>query len=362
MRRSTQSFGITIAAAALSLGLVGCGGGDTGVTTSTGDLPVFKLAWSEYPSWSVFGVADMHGLIDGDEGKLGPIETEHGVDLVLLETDYDTCITLYATGETDAVCITNMDILNPAMSRKAVAILPTSTSNGADALIVAGVDDVTQLRGQPVYGLEASVSQYTFVRNLELLGENPSDHNFTNMDPAAAAQAMITGQDGYNAIVVWNPFVLETLKKRQDARVLFDSSAIPGEIVDMVVMAASSLERPGGEAAARAICDAFYQLNAKLEDPDVGDETLVALGSKFSSLGLEQMKQVVVQTDFYESSELGAALFEGDEMKQTMDKVVGFCKAYGIIETDPTVSFGAGDGADLTFTTHFMKAVAEPTP
>ena len=48
-----------------------------------GKPPVFSLAWSEYPSWSVFGVADKEGLLDGKEGALGTIEKKWNVDIVL---------------------------------------------------------------------------------------------------------------------------------------------------------------------------------------------------------------------------------------------------------------------------------------
>ena len=66
----------------------------------------------------------------------------------------------------------------------------------------------------------------------EAKGEKEADYSFTNMDPAAAALAMQQKQEGYEAIVVWNPFVMETLNKRDDVHVLADSTAIPGEIVD----------------------------------------------------------------------------------------------------------------------------------
>ena len=36
-----------------------------------GAAPKFLLAWSEYPSWSIFGVASDVGLIDGEPGKMG---------------------------------------------------------------------------------------------------------------------------------------------------------------------------------------------------------------------------------------------------------------------------------------------------
>ena len=363
LRRSLAALGF--AAVTLSLAaLTGCDSESTSTGTTSADgtasdggpAPQFSLAWSEYPSWSVFGVADLYGLVDGAAGKMGEIEKKHNVDLVLNETDYDTCITLYASGEADAVCITNMDILNPATGRPGVAILPTSTSKGADALIVTGIDNLDALKGKPAYGLEASVSQYTFVRGLQENGYDPAEFTFSNMDPAAAAQAMITRQAGFDAIVVWNPFVLETLKQRPDAKVLFDSSAIPGEIIDMVVMAKSSLDKPGGDRAARAITDAFYAVCRKMEDPATGDEALQAIGEKFSSLNLEQMKKVVQQTDFYETPELAMELFNSPGLGETMNRVVSFCKDYGIIEGEaPTLAYGDSGDGQLTFTTDYLK-------
>lgn len=333
------------------------GGGANGTTDEA--PPVFSLAWSEYPSWSVFGVAELKGLINGKEGELGPVEKKWNVDIVLNETDYDTCINLYANGAIDAVCITNMDILNPSMGRTAVAILPTSTSFGADACIVTGIDAIEQLKGKKAYGLEASVSQYTFVRSLEVAGEDPAEYTFSNMDPAAAAQAMITRQAGYDAIVVWNPFVLETLKQRTDAKVLFDSTSIPGEIIDMVVAAEASLNKPGGDRFAHAVIDTFYQLNEMLADPATGDETLLALGSKFSSLGLEKMKIVVQQTQFYKTPAEAKALFESEALHATMDNVTRFCKEYQIVENVPSIKYGKGSGAQLTFNSQYIDAVVE---
>ena len=273
--------------------------------------PTFHLAWSEYPSWSVFGVADMNKLIDKDAGEMGPIEKKWNVDIILEETDYDTCITMYGSSTVDAVCITNMDILAPSLSRDSVAILPTSTSDGADAVIVTDVADVDGLAAVDSYGLEKSVSQYMFERNLEEQGKDPANFSFKNMDPAAAAQAMQTKQANIQSIVVWNPFVLQTLRTRDGSKVLFDSTTIPGEIIDMVVVAKDSLGKDGGSDFACAVIETFYKVNQLLADADKGDETLVALGEKFSSLPLEDMKIVVEQTKFYQVARQGAgALYQ----------------------------------------------------
>jgi ABC-type nitrate/sulfonate/bicarbonate transport system substrate-binding protein len=273
--------------------------GDGSSETGGGEPASFSLAWSEYPSWSVFGVADEAGLIDKDEGERGPVEEKWNVDIVLTEADYDTCLTLYGSGTSDAVCMTNMDSLAPSLSRDSVAVLPTSTSDGADAVIVTGIENVDELAGQPSYGLEKSVSQYMFERNLELLGKDPGQYPFKNMDPAAAAQTMQTNQPNINSIVVWNPFVLQTLRTRDGSKILFDSTTIPEEIIDMVVVGKDVLKKPGGEDFVCAVIDTFYEVNRLLSDPDKGDATLVALGAKFSSLPLEDMKEVVKQTRFY---------------------------------------------------------------
>ena len=163
--------------------------GETG--TPAPAPPTFSLAWSEYPSWSVFGVADSTGIINGKKGELGPIEKKWGVDIELKEAEYDPCLAMYGAGQCDAVCITNMDILQPSLGRPGVMVLPTSTSFGADACIVTSdIKTVEDLKGVKVYGLEKSVSEYCFVRNLELLKQAEKDYSFSNMDPAAAALAM----------------------------------------------------------------------------------------------------------------------------------------------------------------------------
>ena len=361
--KSVKSISRSIALTSLLAAVAtGCGGsGDSsGGTTADGDIvPRFSLAWSEYPSWSVFGVAHETKLIDGAEGKLGPIETKWNVDIVLQEADYDSCITMYGSGQADAACLTNMDALNPSLSLPSVMILPTSTSHGADACLVdESIKEVKDLRGKKVFGLEKTVSEYCFVRNLELLGEKEADHDFSNMDPGAAAVAMQQKQDEVNAIVVWNPFVMETLNKRPDVKVLFDSTSIPNEIIDAVIMSQAALKKPGGRDFACAVIDAFYAVNQRIADPATGDDTLVALGEKFSNLNLESMKTVIQQTKFFTSPEAGKAILSGDALSEIMTKVTDFCVSHEIVARAPSVAFGAGATGDLVFDPSYIDLVA----
>lgn len=326
--------------------------------------PAFSLAWSEYPSWSVFGVAHMLKLVDGREGQLGPIEQKWGVDIVLKEAEYDPCLTMYGSSQCDAVCITTLDALNPALGRPSVVILPTSTSAGADALIVPNsITHIKQLRGKKIFGLAKSVSEYCFTRNLELLKEQPEDYKFSNMDPGAAAVAMQQKQKEVEAIIVWNPFVLETLNKRKDAHVLFDSTTIPNEIIDSVVMAQASLDKPGGKEFACAVIDAFYAVNQRLADPTTRDDTLVALGEKFSHLDLASMKKVVQQTRFYGTPKAALDLLTGGDLKAVTQRVVEFCVKQEIVPSAPKIGYGTKADAGtvaLRFDPTYIRAATAP--
>ena len=359
-----SAFSIVVALGAF--GLPGCNntsttaGGGGGATKKGGEAASFTLAWSEYPSWSVFGVADEMGLVDGEEGKLGTIEEEYGVDIILKEAGYDSCLNMFTSKNCDAVCMTNMDALIICPERDGVAILPTSTSNGADACIVAGVDNLEELKAHKIYGLKGTVSEYCFARCIQESGKKDSktyslaDFEFTNQDPGVAASAMSGNQDTHKAIMVWNPFVLQTLNDRPDAKVLFDSSMIPGEIVDMVVMARDVQDKPGADAFAKAIVATFYAMNEELAKPDTGDEALVALGQKFSKLGLEDMKTVVKQTQFYKTPAEGAKLLKSDTFKETMEVVEAFCVEQGLVE-NPTYGFGTEAGKQLLFDPSYLE-------
>ena len=78
------SWAVALGCAAL-ITLNGCGKQES-TSSEAGDaktVPSFSLAWSEYPSWSVFGVADVTGIINGKKGELGPVEEKWGVDIEL---------------------------------------------------------------------------------------------------------------------------------------------------------------------------------------------------------------------------------------------------------------------------------------
>ncbi|MFH5805543.1 hypothetical protein [Alienimonas sp. DA493] len=344
-------------AAGLAVALPGCSSdkdepvrpGAVPPATADADTPVFSLAWSEYPSWSAFGVAEGEGLIDGAQGSMGEMEQKWDVDVVLKQADYDPCLGLYADGQVDAVCITNIDILPLAGGRPAVVAFPTSTSVGGDAVLAVGVDDVAGLKAVDTRGLEATVSQYVFRRCLEERGENPMDYPYKSMDPAEAARALQDGQ--IKSCCVWNPFLLSAEKNTPNAQRLMDSSEIPEEVIDLVAIGKDSLAKEGGDRFAACLAETFHAFNTKL---NADDDLKVALGERVGmKLSLEEMNTVMEQSRFYATAEEAKALMTKAEFaEQTMPKVAEFTANHTGADA-PSYGF-EDDAAALNFTTQYL--------
>jgi NitT/TauT family transport system substrate-binding protein len=321
--------------------------------------PVFTLFWSEYPSWSAFGVAAEKGLLDGSEGGVGPVEEQWGVDIKLQQTEYELGASAFESKGCDAVCLTNLDALKRSFNRPAVAVLPTSTSAGADALLVVDIPDVEELRNHKVFGLTESVSQYVFVRNLEKLGKKEADYQFVSTDPDKAALLLQTPGSDVRAVMTWNPYALQTLKVRKDARVLFDSSSIPDEVVDLVVVGKDVLAKPGGKEFACALGDTFYRFNDLLADKARRDEMLTALGAKFGHLNRDDMKKALEQTRFYRTPDEALDLLTGERLAKVMKTVSAFGISHKMFPREPRIGYGAEGEADLRFDPSYIQAVKE---
>jgi hypothetical protein len=131
-----------------------------------------------------------------------------------------------------------------------------------------------------------------------------------------------------------------------------------------VVVAKSSLQREGGDNFALLVLDVVYTMNTKLADPKEADDTLVAVGAKFSNLGLEDMKIVVEQTKFYKTPVDAIVLFEKKQFQtETLDVVLKFCSEHGMLPEGSKLSDASkwvgfeNDAVNLNFTTKYLKQV-----
>ena len=319
-------------------------------------LPVFVVEWSEYPSWSAIDVAGLLEIINSQEGgEHSEIELKHGVDIVLKRRDYIQSMTEFSGGQCDAVTVTNIDALNLAKGRPSTAVLPTSTSAGADGVLAIGVTTIEELKGTTVYGPEDCVSEYLWIRAVQQKNLNPDDYQFANMEPDAAAIAIQGSNEGdkVQAACLWQPFLLQTQRSRPEANLIVDSTIIPLEIIDLVLVGNDS---PQKDAGSSALAEAYYELNKQLLSPEKGDEITEAIGKKFSRLPLEDMKQVLQVCQFFKTAAEAQALFGDPKWQETMSTtVMETAVTAGIVKKSdkPTIGFN-DEGVQLNFSTKYL--------
>lgn len=121
------------------------------------------------------------------------------------------------------------------------AVLVTDVSRGGDALVVhpdAGIESLADLKGRRVGAETTALGAYMMQRALQKGGLQASDVKVMNIDESAVEQAYSSRK--VDAVVTFNP-VLQRLRKR-GGKVLFDSSMIPGEIIDVLAVRRDVLE------------------------------------------------------------------------------------------------------------------------
>jgi NitT/TauT family transport system substrate-binding protein len=119
-------------------------------------------------------------------------------------------------------------------------ILVVDVSHGADAIVGrAGMQNMRDLKGRPIAVESGALGAYVLGRALALNGMQPSDvkvvHLESNEQPGAFAKGQV------DAAVTFDPYRAQLL--RAGATTLFDSTRIPGEIVDLIAVRANVLDR-----------------------------------------------------------------------------------------------------------------------
>ncbi len=122
---------------------------------------------------------------------------------------------------------------------KAVAAL--DESHGGDGIVVQNdIADMQGLKGKSVAVNEGSVSQFWLSYLLKKAGMSMADIDVQNMTADDAASAFIAGH--VPAAVTWEPN-LTMVRQKGSGKVLVDSSATPGVIVDVVALDCGVIEK-----------------------------------------------------------------------------------------------------------------------
>lgn len=120
------------------------------------------------------------------------------------------------------------------------AILVVDVSHGADAIVGRpGTASMTDLRGRRVAVESGALGAFVLSRALALNGMQASDVTVVQMESNEQPSAFEKGQ--VDAAVTFDPYRAQMLA--HGATTLFDSTRIPGEIVDLIAVRQSVLDK-----------------------------------------------------------------------------------------------------------------------
>jgi NitT/TauT family transport system substrate-binding protein len=321
----------------------------------------FNIAWTIYVGWMPWPYAADNGIVKKWADKYGIIINVRQIN------DYVESINQYTAGKFDGVTVTNMDALTiPAAGGvDTTAIIMGDYSNGNDGVVLKKGKTLADIKGEKVNLVELSVSHYLLARGLSTVKLQEKDIktvNTSDADIVAAAKSPDT-----TAVVTWNPQLLE-VKSDPGATLVFDSSKIPGEIEDLLVVNTETLkDNPG---FAKALVGIWYETIALMkEQSDKGKAAREAM-AKLSGTDLAGFETQLKTTYMYYTPKDGAAFMTSAELPGIMDLVRGFCFEHNLLGENvkskdavgiltPTKTLGSAANVKLRFDASYMTLAAE---
>lgn len=320
----------------------------------------FRVAWSIYVGWMPWGYLEDSGIMDKWAEK-------YGIDVEIVQiNDYVESINQYTAGAFDGVSATNMDTLSIPSGGgvDTTALIVGDFSDGNDALILKGEGDIRSLAGKPVNLVELSVSHYLLARALDSVSMTEADlGGVINTSDADMIAAYAT--DDVQAVVTWNPLV-SAIMEEPGANKLFDSSDIPGEIIDLMVVNTETLA--ANPAFGKALTGAWYEVMALMA---AGDEAVLTAMAEASGTDLAGYKAQLASTQMFYDPADAVVFAQSNQLPDTMTNVAEFLFEKGILgEGAPSADFVGieypdgsvtGDAGNVTFRfdTTYMQMAAD---
>lgn len=283
----------------------------------------FKVCWTLYAGWMPWGEANAQGIMAKWAKKYGIT-----IDVVQLN-DYVESINQYSAGQFDGCAMTNMDALTiPAAGGvDSTALLVTDFSNGNDGVVMKGQGKaVTDLKGEQVNLVQFSVSHYLLARALETAGLSEKDLTTVNTSDADMIAAFNT--ENVRNVVTWNPMLAEVAALPGTTDV-FDSSKIPGEIMDMMVVNTSTLQ--ANPAFGKALTGAWFEMMQLMQSgTQQGNAALDAM-AKASGTDLTGYRAQLAKTALFHTPKEALAFVTSDELPHTMERIARFSFDHGLL-------------------------------
>ena len=283
----------------------------------------FDVCWTIYAGWMPWEYGATQGIVD-------KWATKYGIEIKVTQlNDYVESINQYTAGQFDGCTMTNMDALTiPAAGGvDSTALIVGDFSNGNDGIVLKGEKKTLgDLKGMDVNLVELSVSHYLLARGLERAGLSEKDHKVVNTSDADLVAAFAT--DDVTAVATWNPLLAE-IEATPGVTKVFDSSQIPGEIIDLMVVNSDTLK--DNPELGKALTGAWYEIMATMSaDSDAGKAAREHM-AKASGTDLAGYEAQLAATKMFYSAKDAVAFANSPKLPATMTKVAEFSFSHGLL-------------------------------
>ena len=283
----------------------------------------FKVCWSIYAGWMLWGYMAEQGIVDKWAKK-------YGIEIQVEQVpDYVASIEQYTANQYDACAMTNMDALTipAAAGVDSTALIVGDFSAGADGILMrGGSKDLKDLKGKTILLVENSVSHYLLSRALEWAHLQPSDVIIENVSDAELAQAWRSGRG--DAVVTWNP-ILADLRHGGDSVQVFSSRHVPGEILDLLVVNSQILTQH--PELGRALTGAWFEGMRLMGLPTAaGAAARAQMAGAAGATPADFDEQLRTIRSFY-APRSAAAFARGEKMPDMMQRVADFADAQQLL-------------------------------
>jgi NitT/TauT family transport system substrate-binding protein len=282
----------------------------------------YRIAWSHYTGWEPWAYIQESGLMDKWAKKEGLDKVE-----IVLVNDYVESINMYTAGQFDGCVMTNMDALTiPAVGGvDSTALIIGDFSNGNDGIAAMNASSVKDLAGRKMRLVQLSVSHYLLARALAMNGMTERDLSLVNTSDADIASLFVSeaAKNSKAAVTTWNPLLMQ-VRNVKGANLIFDSSDIPGEIIDCLVVKSNA-----PEALKKALTGAWYETMSIMSSPEKSKEALAVM-AKSAGGTLAEFKSQLKSTKMFYAPADAAAFAKSDQVKKTMEYVRSFSFDHGL--------------------------------
>ena len=288
--------------------------------------PTFTVGWSVYVGWNPYYYMAKSGIMKKWADK-------YGIAIKVQRFDYAPSLEAFVAKNIDACAMTNMEALDmpAAAGVDTTAIIVGDYSNGNDAVLTRNNVQLKDLPGKKILLVEKTVSQYLFERGMAMNGLESQIKrvrlvNTSDSDIAAAFLA----DKSHEAVVTWKPLVSQIVKTPGVTNI-FNSSQIPGEILDLTVVRTDVLNRPDGQKFAKALAGAWYETMALMSASAPSTDKVLAAIAEGSQDSLRSYKEQLSTTHMLYTPQAALQLATSSDMKQKMTLVKQFCFHHGLL-------------------------------